>query len=598
MSEWVVLELTSRGEGEDPDTLRQAITNVLKGVEVFIPAAVSQVGADRVIRYLVEGYAFVRHTLPDQAYMKLEGSKYVQSILTKPSLSESRSRRVSCVPDSQIEKIKGQIIAETEQGIKIGDTVGITSGPYRNMTAKVIEEISELETVQVYVSLRSKQAIVTLPRSFLKLLARGDGDLDPSVRVQQYGEWLKRSRSLISWSPDGIGEVHEKHLEYLELDGSARRLEALEGLLRDPPSLVPVTKKLREVKKLESFVRKDRALGSLVRRLASPKPLRTKLEEVEELQNFVRRIEGMQKALDVAAFVITGNGNEMDNVIIDGHNLAYRIMFGRAGSALQDMEGRPMETFQGFLQSLSVFKKRFGQAHFYVCWDGSDQRRKALFPGYKAGRSEHKLDPNQVRSLQEVLPILGISQVFNPEEESDDLIACLVRGPLKGARNVIVSSDRDFLQLVTPTDVLLTPKVGTRKEVIYDIDKVSEEYGVDPKRMVGLRALLGDTSDKIPGVPRVPVKVLVALLKTHGSIEGIFNSKLPGLTKVQYKYLKSAEEQVKLNLTLMGLHDGLQYTKIEGQFDREAVSAKLVEYGMDPNPILSGFEPPKGFVKT
>src|SRR4051812_13044555 len=96
-TQWVVLELGSKADGEEPDLVKAAIRHTIKGAEVFIPASVTKMGDERVIQYLVEGYAFVRRDHPDAAYLRLEGSRYVQGVLRQTSGPNARSSRVLAV---------------------------------------------------------------------------------------------------------------------------------------------------------------------------------------------------------------------------------------------------------------------------------------------------------------------------------------------------------------------------------------------------------------------------------------------------------------------------------------------------------------------
>jgi transcription antitermination factor NusG len=183
--QWLVLELSSRAEGEDPDDVCRAIRGVVKGSDVFIPAAVTQVGDDRVIHYLVEGYAFIRRTKPDSAYRALENCRYVQSLLV-----DHGKHALATVPNSEIEKMRTRMYAEADQGIGVDDIVTITAGPYKELTARVIEDYPESQTVQVHIQLRSKEAIITLPRSFLLVVTRKE--LSPvELQLRSFQEWLR-----------------------------------------------------------------------------------------------------------------------------------------------------------------------------------------------------------------------------------------------------------------------------------------------------------------------------------------------------------------------------------------------------------------------
>lgn len=200
MGEWIVLELTPQGEEEDPDILKSSLSRSLKGSEIFIPASVSIVGESRVVHKLIDNYVFVRRTQPDVYYLKVENTKYVTSVLTFKS---GKIRKISTVMDADIEKMKRQIHVETEQGIEVDDEVEVMSGAYRGIRGRVIEEIKESDSVQVYISLRSKQSLVTLPRSFLRFVASEESAETPSfapflTKVMRIQEWARRAHPLMS----------------------------------------------------------------------------------------------------------------------------------------------------------------------------------------------------------------------------------------------------------------------------------------------------------------------------------------------------------------------------------------------------------------
>ena len=187
---------------------------------------------------------------------------------------------------------------------------------------------------------------------------------------------------------------------------------------------------------------------------------------------------------------------------------------------------------------------------------------------------------------------LGVAQAFHPEEEADDVIASLVRTTLRGQCNVILTTDRDLLQLVTDRDEVLVPVVGGRKEIRFDPAAVEAEYGVPPCQMPVLRAFLGDTSDNIPGVPRLPVKVAAGLVRTYGgSIQKIYDSGLAEVTKFQYAKLREAEAQVRLNADLMRLDIGIAFSTADPARDMPAVQQRLQEVAIQPDPILAAFFP-------
>jgi len=622
-TEWVVLELSPKSEGEDPDTLRDGILHSLKQPgEVFIPAAVTKISGEKVVHYLMEGYAFVRRTLPDKDYLRLEGTRWVQSVLTQPTGSR-HVRVLATVGQAHIERIRHQIEVEINQGISVGDQVVITSGPFKNITATVIEEIPEQDAVQVYVQLRSKQTILTLPRSGLQVGTRSP--LSPLIgRLNLLKSWVERSEPVFNWTDlfdtvlqnygaserlDGwvarkqspyswrcffdwkplekrnfVNRVHEiqtlsnwyrgmvPHLRFMLADQRVNGVDALNGPLPDEHGVVRELGDTLTFPKLEEKVLELAWFEDVLDR---GRWIRNDMNELLKQQATRRRR--------------TGVGKVPQNIIIDGHNLAFRCLYAPGMADLADSQGRPTGIILGFLRSLGALRKRWASA-MYVSWDGSSQRRKAKYPDYKAHRPSHVGSPifDQIGYLRKILPALGVYQVWNPNEEADDVIATLVRKKLSSQKTVIFGTDRDFLQLVSTNVSVLIPALGARKEVMFDPDGVKEHYGVAPETMVQLRALLGDTSDNLPGVPRVPKKVLKQLIQAHGSVDAVYRSGLAGVSKVQYDRLRSAEPQARINVDLMALKD-VPFTKVDPNPNPDEVAALLLAVEMNPNSILETF---------
>lgn len=599
--QWVILELSSKAEGEDPDLLRKSISYALRGADVFIPAAITQVGEDRVIHYLVEGYAFVRHKHADSVYSRLENSRYVQSVLTTTTkVNGGRSQKqLAFITDADIEKMKRQIHVETDQGIGVGDMVLITSGPYRQITAKVIEEIPEEDKVQVYIQLRSKESIITLPRSFLRLVTRASRP-----------EFLDRFEATKAWFNDSIA-AYRQHLWTPATDPmreSLQRFESLHGwstvvgplagfvkAFYTPLDTSSLAERSSVVGRLSAWAMRWQTLTPTVRSLSytqrSTQELRQRYEELSWLNQMQQRLDAIRADVLKIERKMTGNTSGYDNVVIDGLNLAMRVFYAPGMADLRDTKNRPSGVIYGFLRSISALAKRFPGAKLTVCWDGSNQVRKGMYDGYKANRNPSPLGPggwDQIAWIKETLPTLGVAQAFNAGEEADDVIASLVRGPLKGHRNLILSSDQDLLQLLSETDFLMTPAQGKRKETIYDKSLLTQEWGVGPEKIVALRALLGDTSDNIPGVPTVPGKVLTELLQLYGSIHGIYASNLAGLTKLRYERLRAAERQVRLNETIMTLRT-VPYEEVPPKRDQVIASERLTDVDVEVEPMVRVF---------
>lgn len=610
MGEWVVLELNTKGEQEDPDLVRASISQSLKNADVFVPAAVTQVGEDRVIKYLMDGYAFIRLDSDRQPndYFKLEGSKYVQTVLIKPGQG-SRYNRISTIGDPDILRMQEQIKQLTDQGIGVGDVVRITSGPYRNMRASVVEDIPEEGRVQVYIKLRSKQSLMSIPRSFLVVVERAPLSA-VSNRLNALRDWAALAKPVFEWeATEPYNQLMLNYSEYSRLATLNTRGRVLHDLLTfDTQFLRPLDRMHRsyqELVKVSSWMRKGFKLFSFVSFYGKSKldegqleGIRSKVIEYTWLDDLLERIRMLWEDVDNVsrAVALEENGGVTHNVLIDGHNLAFRCFYAPGMSKLMDSQGRPTGVILGFLKGVAALKKRYPEASIHVIWDGSSRRRKLQFGEYKANRNSSSMaaeapsgirfDP--IRFLKDTLPLLGVRQAWNPEEEADDVIASLVRGSLKGENNVIFSTDRDLLQLVTTSTYLLTPAIGARNEILFNPEIVEKAVGVPPEKIVQLRSLYGDSSDNIPGVPRVPKKVLKALIKGYGSIEGIYRSGLAGLTRGQYERLRNAEPQIRINVELMTLLD-VDFTVTPPDVDPDSVTTRLRELDINPEAFLDTF---------
>lgn len=605
-AEWVVVELTPRGEKESPDLVRQSARRLLGKADVYIPVIETKIGDDAPSNhYLISGYAFIRKERPDRDYLKLEDTRLFQSVL-------KRGRDIALVDTSYIETMKERARVEVNQGIGVGDIVLIRSGPYKAIEASVITEIPEERAVQVFIELRSKQSIITLPRSALKIVDRAPLSLY-YARLGNLRSWAKMAFAAFTYASD-FAALELKYSTYRFVRASYRSIQLLFYFIHAYPGgrtvdgLTALHGKIVEhyttVSRLEAWQAKGRAVFNLVNFdgfAAVRDELQARYSTYRFLCDIERRIFALSQSVEeVARDLARGHKNEgemiVQNVLIDGHNLAYRCFNVPAMSRLVDQAGRPTGLILGFLRSVGALKKRYPEASFWVAWDGSSQRRRAQYPDYKGKRKTRKetsvevggitFDPLLV--LREVLPLMGVRQVWNAREEADDVIATLVRTDLEGQTNLILSTDRDFMQLVSVSTKLLYPSVGSRKEVLYDAAGVEHQMGVLPNKMLQLRALFGDDSDNLPGVPRVPKKVLKALIQEHGDVDGVYTTGLTTVNKGQYERLRGAEPQVRINLALMALQH-VEISRVDPDVDEDAAARRLQDLDIKPGPILQAF---------
>jgi len=296
--------------------------------------------------------------------------------------------------------------------------------------------------------------------------------------------------------------------------------------------------------------------------------------------DLVRSVNSIERTLEGDAVI--------ENIVIDGMNMVVRCSMAPGLGSLRDSKGRPTGAIVGFLNSISSLRKKHPKADIWVCWDTPSNRRRAVFSDYKANRNPLR-HTFEVSWLRAVLPLFGVWQASVEGEEADDVVASLVRGRLEGQRNLIVSNDRDFMQLVTETTHVLVPAVGSAKERTCTPDVVQAEYGVPPDRMVHLRALGGDTSDNIPGAPGCGNKTAGKLLQLYGTVEGIFTSNLAGLSSSLRDKLRGAEKQVRLNLSLMSLVSDLELSLQAPAPDQTVAAQHLDDIEMNPSRVMPIF---------
>lgn len=288
------------------------------------------------------------------------------------------------------------------------------------------------------------------------------------------------------------------------------------------------------------------------------------------------------------------------SIIIDGSNLAHRVYHASKniqGLHTESLEGQDTTIAGRLLQSVGALKRRF--LHMSVCyvWGGSNQRRLKIDPEYKKGGSTLPDSvKEQVNLLRDLLPLLGVSQAENPEEEGDDVVASL---NLKlGGYSIIVSNDMDFIQLVTRKTTLLKPKVGSGDEVAFDPDVVLNTYGFAPDGMRAWKSITGDSSDGISGVRGFKRATAKEIASTARSVEDILGT-TAGSDK-ERAALKLNESKLRVNWDLIGLHRELPYTLTEGAIDLDLFESKGKLLGLPVEAILDPFKRAKqaGFLKV
>ena len=217
----------------------------------------------------------------------------------------------------------------------------------------------------------------------------------------------------------------------------------------------------------------------------------------------------------------------MKLMAIDGNSIINRAFYGVP--MLNAPDGTPTNAVYGFVSILLKLITQENPDGICVAFDlKAPTFRHKQFADYKAQR---KAMPEELAAqmpvLKEVLDAMGISRVELEGYEADDLLGTLSgRMEKSGDSCVIVTGDKDSFQLITSaTSVLHVKTIKGRTETVkYTPEVFADEYGFEPKKIVDLKALMGDSSDNIPGVPGIGEKTAMTLLREFGSLEGVYDN--------------------------------------------------------------------------
>ena len=209
-------------------------------------------------------------------------------------------------------------------------------------------------------------------------------------------------------------------------------------------------------------------------------------------------------------------------ILIDGNSLLFRAYFAM----------RPMVTSKGihtqgvfaFINMLNKIIKDYEPDYIAVAFDMKDPTfRHREYEGYKAGRQQTPIELlTEIPWMHRVLEAMNIAVLEMSGYEADDIIGTLsVKGTEAGFRTLIISGDKDGLQLVSPSVHVLINKRGMSEFDVYDEAAMKERYNLTPQQFIDLKGLMGDKSDNIPGVPGIGEKKGIALLEQYGSVEGV-----------------------------------------------------------------------------
>lgn len=270
-------------------------------------------------------------------------------------------------------------------------------------------------------------------------------------------------------------------------------------------------------------------------------------------------------------------------LLVDGHGLAFRAFY--ALPELTAPDGTPTNAVVGFFNMLQKALEDRSPDIYAVVFDAPGPTfRHEVYKEYKAGRKptppELKI---QVPIISELLGLMGVPVVMREGVEADDVLASFGCSASKeGAETLILSSDKDILQILGPGISVLRPGKGVSSFTLLDEQGFREEFGFPPSAMTDYLALLGDAADNVPGVPGVGDKTAKKLLAEHGDLDGIFKG-LDSLKPALRKKLEENKEQAYRSKELVTLLCGKEENLADlahGEGQREEFLARCKALGL------------------
>src|SRR6476659_2564995 len=220
-------------------------------------------------------------------------------------------------------------------------------------------------------------------------------------------------------------------------------------------------------------------------------------------------------------------------LLLDGHSLAYRAFFALPVENFSTTTGQPTNAVYGFTSMLINILRDEQPTHIAVAFDvGRQTFRNETYADYKATRSETPTDfKGQVSLIKEVLEALAIPTVEAPGYEADDVIATLAtQAEAEGMDVLIVTGDRDALQLVDDHVTVLMTRRGISDMTRFTPEEVQSKYGLTPAQYPDFAALRGDPSDNLPSIPGVGEKTAAKWVQQFGTFDELVNrvDEVPG----------------------------------------------------------------------
>ncbi|WP_340611750.1 DNA polymerase I [Xenorhabdus bharatensis] len=270
-------------------------------------------------------------------------------------------------------------------------------------------------------------------------------------------------------------------------------------------------------------------------------------------------------------------------ILVDGSSYLYRAY--HAFPPLTNSAGEPTGAMYGVLNMLRSLIMQYRPSHVAVVFDAKGKTfRDELFAEYKSHRPPMPDDlRDQIEPLHNMVRAMGLPVLVVPGVEADDVIGTLALQAEKEGRSVLISTgDKDMAQLVTPNITL----INTMTNTILGPDEVTEKYGIPPELIIDFLALMGDSSDNIPGVPGVGEKTALGLLQGLGGLNDIY-ARLGEIATLSFRGAKTLGGKMEQHKEVAYLSYQLATIKTDVELDKTCLD--LAVAAPDNEELLAQF---------
>ncbi|QPC46646.1 5'-3' exonuclease [Mangrovibacillus cuniculi] len=243
-------------------------------------------------------------------------------------------------------------------------------------------------------------------------------------------------------------------------------------------------------------------------------------------------------------------------LLVDGMALLFRSFYATSltGQFMINQHGVPTNAVQGFLKHLWHAMDEVTPTHTIICWDmGSTTFRTEEYAAYKANRSAPPVEMEpQFGLVREITDELGFHSVGVVNYEADDCIGTIMK-QLKDENVVVLSGDKDLLQLLDVNHEVWLLQKGYGNYAKWTVDSFKDEYGINPNQLIDVKGLMGDPSDGYPGVKGVGEKTALKWIQQFGSVESLLEN-ISSLTKTQQTKINTHLDDLHLSKKLAAIH--------------------------------------------